>query len=156
MKANLREPLARSEAQRSGTKRKGRRKKYNAKPYEQMQYPGQRVQIDVKVVPKACITDPELKLYQYTSIDEYPQYRIFGTYTEQSSYSSAGFLRKVVAAFRRKGVKVECVQTDNSFESTNRFANSRRDIPPRLKVPLNSLIFGTNSSGRAPPNTTAK
>ena len=52
------------------------KKKYKPKPYEQMQYPGQRVQIDVKVVPKACIADPELKLYQYTAIDEYSRYRI--------------------------------------------------------------------------------
>ena len=29
--------------------------KYIARPYEQMQYPGQRVQIDVKFVPEACI-----------------------------------------------------------------------------------------------------
>ena len=29
--------------------------KYIPKPYEQMQYPGQRVQIDVKFVPQACI-----------------------------------------------------------------------------------------------------
>ena len=31
--------------------------KYIARPYEQMQYPGQRVQIDVKFVPEACIVD---------------------------------------------------------------------------------------------------
>ena len=29
--------------------------KYIPKPYEQMQYPGQRVQIDVKFVPSACL-----------------------------------------------------------------------------------------------------
>ena len=29
--------------------------KYVAKPYEQMQYPDQRVQIDVKYVPAACL-----------------------------------------------------------------------------------------------------
>ena len=105
------------------------KQKYKPKPYEQMQYPGQRVQIDVKVVPKACIADPELKLYQYTAIDEYSRYRILGAYVEQCAFSSADFLRKVVEAFRRKGVKVECVQTDNGFEFTNRFSNSKRDIP---------------------------
>ena len=41
------------------------------KPYEQMTYPGQRIQIDVKVVPRRCIADPELKLFQYTAIDEF-------------------------------------------------------------------------------------
>lgn len=105
------------------------RKKYTPKPYEQMKYPGQRVQIDVKVVPRSCIANPELKLYQYTAIDEYSRYRILGAYPEQSTYSSAHFLRHVVEAFRRKGVTVECVQTDNGFEFTNRFSNSERDIP---------------------------
>ena len=86
------------------------KKKYTPKPYEQMQYPGQRVQIDVKVVPRMCIADPELKLFQYTAIDEYSRYRVLGAYPEQTTYSSADFLRKVVKAFARKGIKVECVQ----------------------------------------------
>lgn len=103
------------------------RKKYTPKPYEQMQRPGQRIQIDVKVVPRSCIADPQLKLYQYTAIDEYSRYRILGAYSEQSTYSSADFLRKVVAAFARKGVKVECVQTDNGLEFTNRFSSNRND-----------------------------
>ena len=37
-----------------------------------MTYPGQRIQVDVKVVPRRCIADPELRLYQYTAIDELP------------------------------------------------------------------------------------
>ena len=94
-----------------------------------MKYPGQRVQIDVKVVPRSCIADLLLKQYQYTAIDEYSRYRILGTYAEQITYSSADFLRCVVAAFQRKCVEVECVQTDNGFEFTNRFSNSKRDIP---------------------------
>ena len=32
---------------------------------------GQRVQVDVKVVPMKCLTNPEERLYQYTAIDEY-------------------------------------------------------------------------------------
>ena len=104
------------------------KKKYTPKLYEQMQYPGQRVQIDVKVVPRKCIADPELKLFQYTAIDEYSRYRVLGAYPEQTTYSSADFLRKVVKAFARKGIKVECVQTDNGFEFTNRFSPSKREI----------------------------
>lgn len=103
------------------------KKKYKPKPYEQMQYPGQRIQIDVKVVPRSCIADPHLKLYQYTAIDEYSRYRILGAYPEQSTYSSADFLRVVVDAFARKGVKVECVQTDNGSEFTNRFSGPTSD-----------------------------
>ena len=103
------------------------KKKYHPKPYEQMTYPGERVQIDVKVVPRACITHPELRLYQYTAIDEFSRFRVLGAYMEQSTYSSADFLEKVVSSFVRKGIRVECVQTDNGFEFTNRFSRSDKD-----------------------------
>ena len=101
---------------------------YTPKPYQQMTHPGERVQIDVKVVPRKCIADPELRLFQYTAIDEYTRYRILGAYPEQTTYSSYLFLLRVVNEFKRKGVKVECVQTDNGFEFTNRFSRqeSRR------------------------------
>ncbi len=102
---------------------------YTPKPYEQMTYPGQRVQVDVKVVPRRCITDPELRLFQYSGIDEYSRLRFLAAYPEQSTYSSADFLRRMVKWFARRGVRVECVQTDNGFEFTNRFSNSKRNIP---------------------------
>ena len=107
---------------------KGEKHKYKAKPYEQMTYPGQRIQIDVKVVPRRGITSPELKLYQYTAIDEYSRMRLLGAYEEQSTYSSTDFLKKVVTFFGRKKILVECVQTDNGFEFTNRFSNSKKNI----------------------------
>ncbi|MDR3551562.1 MAG: DDE-type integrase/transposase/recombinase, partial [Clostridia bacterium] len=97
-------------------------------PYEQMTRPGERVQIDVKVVPLRCIADTNLRLYQYTAIDEYSRMRFLGAYEEQSTYSSADFLTKMVEWFKRRNVIVECVQTDNGFEFTNRFANSKRDL----------------------------
>ena len=42
--------------------------KYIPKPYEQMTYPGQRGQIDVKFVPAACLVGDaaDQKFYQYT------------------------------------------------------------------------------------------
>lgn len=104
------------------------KKKYIPKPYEQMQYPGQRIQIDVKVVPRSCIADPELKLYQYTAIDEYSRLRFLAAYNEQSTYSSADFLKKTVAFFARRGVQVECVRTDNGFEFTNRLHNKNPSV----------------------------
>ena len=109
------------------------KKVYIPKPYEQMTYPGQRVQVDVKVVPRSCIADPELRLFQYTAIDEYSRMRFLAAYEEQSTYSSANFLEKMAAWFRRRGVTVECVQTDNGFEFTNRFSNSKKDIPTRFE-----------------------
>ena len=116
-----------------------KKKPYKPKPYEQMQYPGQRVQIDVKVVPRRCIADPQLKLYQYTAIDEYSRYRVLGAYEEQSAFSSADFLSKVVKHFARKGVAVECVQTDNGFEFTNRFSSSQRDLETLFEATARQL-----------------
>lgn len=105
------------------------KKPYKPKPYEQMTYPGQRVQVDVKVVPLRCLANPDERLFQYTAIDEYSRLRFLGAYPEQSTYSSTDFLKKTVAWFARRGVKIECVQTDNGFEFTNRFSNSKRDLP---------------------------
>lgn len=116
-----------------------KKKPYKPKPYEQMQYPGQRVQIDVKVVPRRCIADPQLELYQYTAIDEYSRYRVLGAYEEQSAFSSADFLSKVVKHFARKGIAVECIQTDNGFEFTNRFSSSQRDLETLFEATVRQL-----------------
>jgi transposase InsO family protein len=104
------------------------KKKVVPTPYEQMLYPGQRVQVDVKVVPRSCIADPDLKLYQYTAIDEFSRLRFLAAYDEQSTFSSTDFLHKAVAFYKRKGFAVHCVQTDNGFEFTNRFSQSKRDL----------------------------
>ena len=102
---------------------------YKPKPYEQMTCPGQRIQVDVKVVPRRCITDPELRLYQYTAIDEFTRLRFLAAYPEQSTCSSADFLKKLFKWYAHRGIRVECVQTDNGFEFTNRFSNSKRNLP---------------------------
>jgi transposase len=91
-----------------------------------MDYPGQRIQIDVKFVPKECI-DPKLleiapytKFYQYTAIDEYSRLRILEGYDERNTYSSGLFLRQAASFFKSHGITVECVQTDNGPEFTKR------------------------------------
>lgn len=106
---------------------KEKKPKHTPKPYEQMTYAGERVQIDVKVVPRRCITNPEEKYYQYTAIDEYTRIRFLEAYQEQTTHSSADFLEKVVKFYAKRGIKVECIQTDNGFEFTNRFSNSKKD-----------------------------
>ena len=102
---------------------------YKPKPYEQMTYPGQRIQVDVKVVPRRCITDPELRLFQYTAIDEFTRLRFVYGYEEHSSYSSADFLKRAVKWYKQHGIKIECVQTDNGPEFTTRFVQGLRDKP---------------------------
>lgn len=105
--------------------------KYIPKPYEQMMYPGQRVQVDVKVVPTACIVGDAKgqKFYQYTALDEFSRYRYVEAFEEQSTYSSAVFLEHMLKAFP---FPVECVQTDNGFEFTKRFNNSTRKPTPTM------------------------
>ena len=103
-----------------------KKKAYVPKPYQQMTCPGQRIQVDVKVVPRRCITDPELRLLQYTAIDEFFRLRFLAAYPEQSTYSSADFLKRLVKWYARKGIRVECIQTDNGFEFTNRFSNRKK------------------------------
>lgn len=91
------------------------RKSYKAKPYEQMTYPGEKVQIDVKYVPTYCIAG-EKKYYQYTAIDEYTRLVYREMYEEHSTYSSQDFIKKVIRFFP---FKIELVQTDNGTEWTN-------------------------------------
>lgn len=100
--------------------------KYIPKPYEQMAHPGQRVQIDVKHVPAACIVGEAEgeKFYQYTAIDEFSRFRYVEAFREISTYSSMVFLEHMLKAFP---FPVECVQTDNGFEFTKRFGSSKSD-----------------------------
>lgn len=95
--------------------------KYISKPYEQMDYPGQRIQIDVKYVPSSCLVGEAKgqRLYQYTVIDEYSRWRFVEVFEERSSYSSALFLEHLILAFP---CPVECIQTDNGQEFSKRFS----------------------------------
>ena len=98
--------------------------KYIPKPYEQMSYPGQRVQIDVKYVPKICLAGAAAQqggYYQYTFLDEYSRFRYLEAFQEHSTYSSAQFIRNCVRKFP---FPIECVQTDNGSEFTNRLNSS--------------------------------
>lgn len=67
-----------------------------------MTHPGERVQIDVKVVPRKCIADTEVKLYQYTAIDEFTRMRFMYGYEEKSTFSSADFAERVVKWYKRR------------------------------------------------------
>lgn len=93
--------------------------KYIPKPYEQMTYPGQRVQVDVKFVPSVCLVGDAVgkKFYQYTALDEYSRFRYVEAFEEHSTYSSSIFLEHMLKVFK---FPVKCVQTDNGAEFTKR------------------------------------
>jgi len=86
-------------------------------------YPGEKVQIDVKHVPRECLTkelqEKGEKYYQYTGIDEYTRLRYTWFTNEQSTYMSSEFVKRLVKYFP---FKIETIQTDNGFEFTNRLS----------------------------------
>ena len=113
--------------------------KYTPKPYEKMQYPGQRVQIDVKFVPASCLVgDAALDggFFQFTFIDEYSRFRYLEAFKEHSSYSAAEFIRHCVKKFP---YAIECVQTDNGSEFTNRMNGSKTVRPTFFQKTLDEL-----------------
>lgn len=90
------------------------RKHRKPKPYQRADYPGQKVQIDVKFVPSCCVTDGK-KYYQYTAVDECTRFCYREMYDEHSTYSSRDFLMKLIKAFP---FPIREVQTDNGTEWT--------------------------------------
>ena len=60
-------------------------------------YPGQKVQMDVKIVPGYCVVNGE-KYYQFTAKDECTRWAYQKMYTEHSSVSAKDFLKRLVKA----------------------------------------------------------
>ena len=120
--------------------------KYIPKPYEKMTYPGQRVQIDVKYVPASCLVGQAKEdaaenggyYYQYTFLDEYSRFRYLEAFKEHSSYSSAAFIQHCVKRFP---YAIECVQTDNGPEFTNRLNPQCSDKKTHFEVALEQLCI---------------
>lgn len=93
---------------------KVQKKAKKPKPYQRAEYPGQKIQIDVKFVPSYCVSNGK-KYYQYTAIDECTRVVFREMYDEHSTYSSMDFLMKLIHAFR---FPIREVQTDNGTEFT--------------------------------------
>ena len=74
-----------------------------------------------------CLANPEERLYQYTAIDEYTRLSYLGAYPEQSAYSSADFLEKMVTWFKRRGVR-------DGIEFTNHFSTNKKDRLTRIEL----------------------
>jgi len=94
-------------------KRKKAKKKH--KPYQRAEYPGQKVQIDVKYVPVQCVTNGQ-KYYQFTAVDECTRWTFREMYEEHSSHSAKDFLEKFLKA---APFPIREAQTDNGAEFTN-------------------------------------
>jgi transposase-like protein len=94
---------------------KKRKKSPKPKPYTRADYPGQKIQIDVKYVPSKCVVDGK-KYYQYTAVDECTRLSFRQMYDEHSTYSSRQFLDEMFRYFK---FPIREIQTDNGTEFTN-------------------------------------
>lgn len=95
------------------TRKKTKRK---AKPYKRADYPGQKIQMDVKYVPSSCPVDGN-KYYQFTAVDECSRWTFREMYNEKSTFTARDFLEKLI---RKAPFPIREVQTDNGVEFTNR------------------------------------
>lgn len=92
-----------------------RKKVKKSKPYQRADYPGQKLQLDVKFVPSHCCADGN-KYYQFTAKDECSRWTYREMYNEHSTYSARDFLLKLVT---HSPFPIREIQTDNGTEFTN-------------------------------------
>jgi transposase InsO family protein len=94
------------------------RKKYQPKKYHTPEFLGEKMQLDVKFVPRDCNANlrDDYRYFQYTIIDEASRERFLYAYNEHSSFSSIDFLRRAIKHF---GFVPRCIQTDNGIEFTH-------------------------------------
>lgn len=102
--------VAKLKAAKGNKKRKARKNK----PYQRAEYPGQKVQVDVKFVPAECIVDGR-KYYQFTAVDECTRWTYRQMYDEHSTYSAEAFLIELI---QRCPFPIREIQTDNGTEFT--------------------------------------
>jgi hypothetical protein len=107
--------------------------KYIPKPCESISKPGERVKIDVKFVPAACLGEEDPageRFFQYAAIDEYSRRRYAEGFRERNTCASNLFPEHLVRAFP---CKIECARTGSGSEFTNRFA-SNKDKPAMFEL----------------------
>lgn len=91
---------------------------YKPQPYNTPIHIGEKAQLDVKLVPRACYNgefQEEKRFYQYTIIDEATRERFIFPYEEQTAQSTVDFVKRATIFF---GYKFKTIQTDNGSEFT--------------------------------------
>lgn len=102
----------------------------NQSRYPEMSYPGEKVQIDVKEVPYACLRGALRRdgkhLYQWTAIDECTRIRFIYGFEEHTPENTVKFLKMLVKAFP---FRIRTIQTDNGTEFTYKFISDTEKSP---------------------------
>ena len=119
-------------AKRMGLTEKPKAKKKNkeVRRYPELLTPGEKVQIDVKVVPFNCLRGEALEnnrhFYQWTAIDECTRMRFVYGFEEHTPENTVKFLEKLMNAFP---FKIQTIQTDNGTEFTYKFISETEICP---------------------------
>ena len=106
-------------------KKKKKSKKRKNKEYKGATIPGQKLQMDVKYVPRECMPRSAFdeNWYQWTIIDEATSLRYTQFYDEKSNMNSVTFVSEARKFFP---FKLQEIQTDNGTEFTFRFLNTKK------------------------------
>lgn len=104
---------------------KKKRKRAN-KEYHGATVPGDKLQMDVKYVPKECMTEEDRdagrKYYQWTIIDEATSLRYMYWYDSKDPENSVDFVKRARKYFP---FEIKIIQTDNGTEFINRYVNAK-------------------------------
>ena len=100
------------------------------------QYPGDKVQVDIKYVPKECLLFDTIdkKYYQITAIDEFSRKRILEIVDEKSVTNTSKFIRTLE---EKMGLKINTIQTDNGPEFVNNQIET--NLPTLFELTLKDL-----------------
>lgn len=85
---------------------------------DEVTYPGEKVQVDIKYVPRECISFDSygVRYYQITALDEFSRSRYCEIVDEKSVTHTGRFILELE---KNLGFKIDTVQTDNGKEFTN-------------------------------------
>lgn len=100
------------------SKRVKKRTSYKRHTEIRGEYPGDKVQVDIKYVPRECFKfdTQDKRYYQITAIDEYSRKRVLTIVDEKSSYHTSKFVKQLEKLI---GFKIKTIQTDNGSEFVN-------------------------------------
>lgn len=98
--------------------------------YPELSVPGEKVQVDVKVVPYCCLIGAAKRdgkrFYQWTAIDECTRIRFIYAFEEHTPENSVKFFRMLQKAFP---FKIQTIQTDNGTEFTYKYISETEKCP---------------------------
>lgn len=111
---------------RAGLIKRSARKKKRYQSYAQyIRYPGHKVQMDIKYVPKR-VGPLRKKAYQFTAMDLYTKLRFVRIYDDKSPANTMDFTKRMLRFFP---FKIKRIQTDHGTEFTYSFLDTPKVHP---------------------------